>query len=120
MELRRRLVAAEKARAELAAKSAAEVRAAQMQMSAIAKQAAVATQATMDKLRLLESEKDINVASVKTQASSVITALMDENTRLKSMLSMHAAGGSPGPMPPHGELPMLRSSFGRSSLISPQ
>ncbi len=78
-------------------------------MTAVTRQAAAAAQSHAAHVKELEEKAEGELSRVKSEASSAITALMQENARLKTLLALPGGTGvAPGP-PALAPLPSLRS-----------
>lgn len=65
-----------------------------MQLTAVTRQAAAAAQSHAQRLRETEAAADAEISRVKSDASAVIQALMQENGRLKQMSTQFMQGPS--------------------------
>ncbi|KAG2449345.1 hypothetical protein HYH02_005500 [Chlamydomonas schloesseri] len=94
--LKRKLVAAEKARAEALAKAQAEMRAMQMALAAANKEAKDIGRAQAAQIRQVEVAHEEELTAVRSEAATMVRNLMDENARLRMALAAAGAGGGGG------------------------
>ncbi|GIL90402.1 hypothetical protein Vretifemale_18052, partial [Volvox reticuliferus] len=91
--LKRKLVLAEKARSEAAARSQSELRNMQMALAAANRDFKEQARSHAAEMRHLEVAHEENLAAARAEAAAVFKQLVEENNRLKVFL---AAGGAPG------------------------